>query len=89
LQEGRSSAISWLQEIENAGRLNIEIENMKRRAKLGSADQTSRSTDHQIHCSTEELAAEVILSKLSRIWRKSLFEELITNALRWSLSMKN
>jgi hypothetical protein len=30
LQEGRSSTFSWLQEIENAGRLNKEIENVKR-----------------------------------------------------------
>jgi len=67
LQEGRSSTFSWLQEIENAGRLNKEIENMKRRAKLGSAEQTSRFDNHQIYCSTEELAAEVILRKLGRI----------------------
>jgi hypothetical protein len=82
LQEGRSSTFSWLQEIENAGRLNKEIENMKRRAKLGSAEQTSRSDNQQIHCSTEELAAEVILRKLSRIWGKSLFEELVTRTER-------
>jgi hypothetical protein len=68
LQEGRSSTFSWLQEIENTGRLNKEIENMKRRANLGFADHTSRSDNHQIYCSIEELAAEVILRKLSIIW---------------------
>jgi hypothetical protein len=56
-----------VQEIKNAGRMNKEIENMKRRAKLGSSDQTSRSDNHQIYCSTEELAVEVILWKISRI----------------------
>jgi hypothetical protein len=44
-----------------------EIENTKRRAKLASLDQTSRSYNHQSYCSTEEFAAEVILRKLSRI----------------------
>jgi hypothetical protein len=53
---------------------------MKRREKLGSADQTSRSDDHQIYCGTEELDAELILRKLNRIWGKSFFDELTTNS---------
>jgi len=81
LQEGRSSTFSWLQKIENAGRLNKEIENMKIREKLGSAGQRSRSDDHQIYCSTKELDAEVILRKLSRMWRKSFFDEITMKAL--------
>jgi hypothetical protein len=76
LQEGRSSTFAWLQETENAGRLNKEIENMKRGENPGTADQTSRSDNHQIY----ELAAEVILRKLIRVWQKSFFDELTTNA---------
>jgi hypothetical protein len=84
LQEGRSSTFSWLQEIENAGRLNTEIENMKRREKLGFADQTSRYDNHQIYGSIEELVTEAILSKLGRIWQTIFFDKLTTNALNAS-----
>jgi hypothetical protein len=59
---------------ENAGRLNKEMKNIKKRKKFGSADRTSKSDNEQIYCNTIKLVTDTILSKFGEIWRKLYFD---------------
>jgi hypothetical protein len=43
---------------ENAGRLNKEMKNIKKRKKFGFANRTSKSDNEQIYCNINELVTD-------------------------------